>query len=678
MKGALDRMSCLTQVKFGTPVDFEKDGHELLVTSSEEATYVGAPSKDIDDAWNRLIWGGTLPSPSQKQWSSGEMTTSLIGTTARAGIREGLICSINFTVSIRFVRLCIEIILRNFQSMERCIQSLMCWGSTAVTPIKFFPGYGHGYVKSDATQTCRKFEPIREFVSERFNGSLRVSRPNGDSRCQLWLSSWKHIEFAHGAPKTRSIDSRDMRRLLVASLLIPLSFAVECNWQSFTAVSQSITSQEVLNVLTQGCTTIINAAIIVEPDYIGSFVWRNITDISGFVRFGNSDGDSQITSIDMPDLVSFNATTSLTISKAPKLMSVSFQRLRTVNGSGGLVVRDAPNARLSFPSLETATSLEIYGGVSSMDFPLLAYIDNSLRLCSVIGCDPPTAASPIAAKYDVNFPSLIQVSSLKIDANVLSAPIRSLSLPNLSKVGPSNTNTNNTNTNTTEETGLDIHSWGESFITFNLPKLAEVTNKLDIQQYFGSILLPSLTKVPAIVNIHGYVEQILSLPALSVVGELYVSGRISAVSLPVLSSIKRMVIYRADGARFASCIHEILDFEDHLRTHEQETTHPFICRFNKPKEPLSVGVICAIAGGAAFVAGMLCIYFILWRRSQRKKAAKKKKEAEEYELQQRYEIADCDSVAETEVGSLRSERTVVQTGVRGYVRRGAGDVDVVS
>lgn len=66
---------------------------------------------------------------------------------------------------------------------EHCIdqlrQVIMCWGSTAVVPLKYFEGYGSSYVKSDIVHTCRKFEPIREFVSERFNGSLFVPRPSG-------------------------------------------------------------------------------------------------------------------------------------------------------------------------------------------------------------------------------------------------------------------------------------------------------------------------------------------------------------------------------------------------------------------------------------------------------------------------------------------------------------------
>lgn len=55
----------------------------------------------------------------------------------------------------------------------------MCWGSTSVVPLKYFEGYQSEYVKTDGVHTCRKFEPIREYVSERFNGSLFVPRPDG-------------------------------------------------------------------------------------------------------------------------------------------------------------------------------------------------------------------------------------------------------------------------------------------------------------------------------------------------------------------------------------------------------------------------------------------------------------------------------------------------------------------
>ncbi|KIM95440.1 hypothetical protein OIDMADRAFT_133987 [Oidiodendron maius Zn] len=64
--------------------------------------------------------------------------------------------------------------------LNHCInhlrQAIQCWGSTAIIPLKWFEGYHDTYVKSDTVHTCRKFEPIRAYVSERFNGSLAVPR----------------------------------------------------------------------------------------------------------------------------------------------------------------------------------------------------------------------------------------------------------------------------------------------------------------------------------------------------------------------------------------------------------------------------------------------------------------------------------------------------------------------
>lgn len=73
----------------------------------------------------------------------------------------------------------VEILTVPFNSIDHLRQAIMCWGSSAIIPLKYFPGYHAAYVKSDAVHTCRKFEPIREFVSERFNGSRYVERPSG-------------------------------------------------------------------------------------------------------------------------------------------------------------------------------------------------------------------------------------------------------------------------------------------------------------------------------------------------------------------------------------------------------------------------------------------------------------------------------------------------------------------
>ncbi|KAG4427610.1 hypothetical protein IFR05_016906, partial [Cadophora sp. M221] len=446
---------------------------------------------------------------------------------------------------------------------------------------------------------------------------------------------------------------RRVTRCLVVFLLIHFCVADECDWGNTTDGSQNFKSQDELDDLAEGCTKIINVAVTVAPNYTGSLLLSGVTEISGSFSFGYRDEDSQVTSIEMPDLVSFNMTESLKILRARQLTSVSFPKLQAISGFG-LEMEGAPNCQISFPSLVNSTSIKIYGGLSSMNFPLLSHIDNSLELCSVRGCGiVPVPISDVAA-LNVNFPSLVQVSSLKIYANILR------------KIRPNNT----ADKSALDESGLDIRQWGK-LLDLGFPKLAEVTNKLDIKGNFGSISLPSLIEVPNIVNIYSYVKEVLVLPVLGTVGELYATGNMTAVYLPVLKNIGRMVLW--NGPKFSSCLHEINSFYATLEN-SKSTSHPFKCKFEKDKEELSVGVICAICFGAVFIVGMLTTYFILWRRSQRKKAEKKKMERQAYELEQRYVAADCDSIAGTEVGSVHSEVTVVQQGIRGYVHRGAADV----
>lgn len=47
----------LAQVRFISPVDFEANGHEFLVTEPSGKSYVGNTTKEIDDAWKDLLWG---------------------------------------------------------------------------------------------------------------------------------------------------------------------------------------------------------------------------------------------------------------------------------------------------------------------------------------------------------------------------------------------------------------------------------------------------------------------------------------------------------------------------------------------------------------------------------------------------------------------------------------------
>ena len=57
----------------------------------------------------------------------------------------------------------------------------MCSGDMTLIPTRYSRFLGHNYVESDVEHTCRAFEPIRDWVRERYNGTLAVqpSCPHG-------------------------------------------------------------------------------------------------------------------------------------------------------------------------------------------------------------------------------------------------------------------------------------------------------------------------------------------------------------------------------------------------------------------------------------------------------------------------------------------------------------------
>lgn len=50
----------------------------------------------------------------------------------------------------------------------------MCAGDMSLTPTRYHPTRKASYIDSDVKHTCRAFAPLREFLSERFNGSKAV------------------------------------------------------------------------------------------------------------------------------------------------------------------------------------------------------------------------------------------------------------------------------------------------------------------------------------------------------------------------------------------------------------------------------------------------------------------------------------------------------------------------
>ncbi|KAI8959337.1 hypothetical protein F5Y11DRAFT_305699 [Daldinia sp. FL1419] len=177
----------LEQVQFKLPVDFTSNGDEFLVAEPGDKSYIGTTS-DVDAAWKKLLWGRyfSVSEDEAKDLWGDEYTEywdhHRSGYTAGFDMFHQLHC-LNQIRQALHRDVYPETPLHGPVYTDYCLdqlrQSIMCWGSAAIVPLKYFEGYGRDYAKTDTVHTCRKFEPIREFVSERFNGSLFVPRPSG-------------------------------------------------------------------------------------------------------------------------------------------------------------------------------------------------------------------------------------------------------------------------------------------------------------------------------------------------------------------------------------------------------------------------------------------------------------------------------------------------------------------
>jgi hypothetical protein len=58
--------------------------------------------------------------------------------------------------------------------IEQVRQYIMCAGDMTPVPTRYNEARKHSYVDSDVTHTCRNFGQLRDWLTERYNGSLAV------------------------------------------------------------------------------------------------------------------------------------------------------------------------------------------------------------------------------------------------------------------------------------------------------------------------------------------------------------------------------------------------------------------------------------------------------------------------------------------------------------------------
>ncbi|KAF3809449.1 hypothetical protein GCG54_00012730 [Colletotrichum gloeosporioides] len=186
---------------------FLDDGFEY-VPEREDGTprtkYVGEPTKDIDHNWEQLHWGRFFlltEDEAKKAWGP--------GYEKYWAPREG--GYIAASLEVMHTVHCLDHIRRAFypdiypnknpihgtKHRDHCIEHLrqiiLCNSDLTPIPSIFYIGVEDNYINSDRPHTCRNFQKIRDFVSDRFNGSSRVAPRPGT----VWSEEWINTDRPH-------------------------------------------------------------------------------------------------------------------------------------------------------------------------------------------------------------------------------------------------------------------------------------------------------------------------------------------------------------------------------------------------------------------------------------------------------------------------------------------------
>lgn len=174
-------------MQFTGSLDF-KDGYGFIPPDSPSMQYVGS-TPEVDAAWMSLTEDryflltdeeardayGADPEPYWNVHHGGYVAGLDVMHTLHclAQLRRSLYPKVHPLDPKHGVR-----------HLEHCLDHLrqlaMCQSDLTPIPTQYFEGLGRNYINSSRVHTCRDFQPIREWVTERFNGSTAVKPRNRD------------------------------------------------------------------------------------------------------------------------------------------------------------------------------------------------------------------------------------------------------------------------------------------------------------------------------------------------------------------------------------------------------------------------------------------------------------------------------------------------------------------
>ncbi|CRG91662.1 hypothetical protein PISL3812_08712 [Talaromyces islandicus] len=149
--------------------------------------YTADPSPELDRAWEELTWGRYIVLTEQEAKDAFE---EQFGDVQQfwSPSRGGYISGFDMFHTLH----CLDRVRQRFypeyyvqedlykhrvhhlHCLEQIRQYIMCSGDMTPVPTRYNAARKHSYVDSDVTHTCRNFGQLRNWLSERFNGSLAV------------------------------------------------------------------------------------------------------------------------------------------------------------------------------------------------------------------------------------------------------------------------------------------------------------------------------------------------------------------------------------------------------------------------------------------------------------------------------------------------------------------------
>ncbi|KAH8822034.1 hypothetical protein F5884DRAFT_868338 [Xylogone sp. PMI_703] len=176
------------QRRFTGSIVFNADGKPyMMVNDPNERQYVGRPSPEIDSAWHTILDGYHIivsDGEQKRMYESGGIYRSKEGYQVGFAMFHALHC-VNVIrmyldqdyytdVFAKWAKL--DLRLHIDHCLDYIRQSIQCHGDLTPVPMRWWEAANRVYSDTASLHTCRPFQDIRDWITERHNGSLAVTK----------------------------------------------------------------------------------------------------------------------------------------------------------------------------------------------------------------------------------------------------------------------------------------------------------------------------------------------------------------------------------------------------------------------------------------------------------------------------------------------------------------------